>query len=58
MAKSRKNYLNKKPLWQWIIIYLIIGGTIYVFLYFSGLVKIGGSSENLSNSSSEIQYFE
>lgn len=58
MAKSRKNYLNKKPIWLWAIIYLIVGGIIYAFLYFSGLVRIGGSNEDLSNGSSEIQYFE
>lgn len=30
---SQSNY-GKRPLWQWIVIYLIIGGIIYALIYF------------------------
>lgn len=46
MAKSRKSY-KKRPLWQWIAFYLVIGGIIYSLLYYSGTLsglKIGDTS--------------
>lgn len=60
MAKPRKNYsYGKRPLWQWIVFYLIIGGIIYALLYYSGIIKLGNYGYNSgSNNSSEINYVE
>ncbi len=33
---------GKKPIWQWILIYLIIGGVIYVLIYYAFFAKKGG----------------
>lgn len=33
MADYEKVY-GKRPLWQWIVIYLIIGGIVYGAIYF------------------------
>lgn len=59
MAKQRKNYISKKrPAWQWIVFYLVIGGIVYSMLYLSGVLndfKIGGFN---SNNSSDYRYFE
>lgn len=39
---------GKRPLWQWILIYIIIGGIIYAAIYFFVLKKsyngVGGNS--------------
>lgn len=56
MAKARKTY-KKRPLWQWIIFYLLIGGIIYSLLYYSGILDFGGLN-NSSNEPREIEYFE
>lgn len=58
MAKPKRKYINKKPLWQWVIIYLITGGIIYASLYFLGFVKLGDSGGSIQENPFEIQYFE
>lgn len=40
---SNKGY-GKRPLWQWVLIYLIIGGVIYGAVYYFFLAKKGGYS--------------
>lgn len=38
---ENKSY-GKRPLWQWIIIYLVIGGVIYAAIYYFFLAgKVG-----------------
>lgn len=32
---------GKRPLWQWIVIYLVIGGVIYFLVYYFVLAKNG-----------------
>lgn len=32
--KPSKSYYGKRPLWQWILLYLIIGGVVYAVVYF------------------------
>lgn len=34
---------GKKPIWQWIVLYALIGGVVYAVIYF-GLMKKGGYS--------------
>lgn len=31
---NKSNYYGKRPLWQWILIYLVIGGVIYGLIYY------------------------
>ncbi len=33
---------GKRPLWQWVIIYLIIGAVVYGLIYFFLFAKPGG----------------
>ena len=40
MAKG-KGY-GKRPLWQWILIYIVIGGIVYAGIYFLFLKPQGG----------------
>jgi len=53
MAENNKKYYGKRPLWQWVVIYLIIGGIVYGLLYYSGVIKLGkGIYPSTKNSSS------
>ncbi len=40
---SDNNY-GKRPLWQWVVIYLVIGGILYGLIYYFVLAKRGGYS--------------
>lgn len=42
-TSSKKSYYGKRPLWQWILIYVVIGGIIYGLIYYFVLAKKGGS---------------
>lgn len=61
MAKPRKTY-GKRPTWQWLIFYLIVGFTIYGLLYFSGVINLRNPNSNYdtdySTNSSEYNYLE
>jgi len=61
MAKPRKTY-GKRPVWQWIAFYLLIGGIIYGLLYFSGIINFGNSNSSYetdySTNSSDYNYVE
>lgn len=62
MAKPRKTY-GKRPIWHWLIFYLIIGGIIYGLLYFSGIINFpnnnsGFETDYSSNSSGDYSYIE
>lgn len=54
-----KSYYSKRPLWQWILIYLIVGGIAYILIYYFVIAKRGGySSTNYTtpNASSAPTY--
>ena len=38
-----KNSYSKRPLWQWVLIYLVIGGIIYALVYYFVFAKKGVS---------------
>ena len=38
-------YPTKRPLWQWLVIYLIIGGLIYAAIYYFYLGRKGAEKE-------------
>ncbi len=41
-----KGGYGKRPLWQWILIYLVIGGAVYMAIYYFYFAKKGGMSYN------------
>ena len=40
--KQSLNGYGKRPLWQWIIFYVIVGGLIYALIYYFIIAKHGG----------------
>lgn len=56
-SAPNQNSYGKRPLWQWVILYLIIGGIIYALLYYSGIVRIGNFGHNSQNVL-ETQFYE
>ncbi|HSX40011.1 MAG TPA: hypothetical protein VLF68_00150 [Candidatus Saccharimonadales bacterium] len=54
--EEKKSYgYGKRPLWQWIVIYLIIGAIVYGAIYYFFLSKRGGYSAPSSSSSTQQQ---
>lgn len=52
---SEKNGYGKRPLWQWVVIYLIIGIILYGAVYYLFLAKKGGyNSSNPSYTSPTV----
>lgn len=45
-----KSAYGKRPLWQWVLLYVVIGGLIYAVIYFAFLHK--GNSQYSYNTSS------
>lgn len=43
MAEYGKGY-GKRPLWQWILIYVVVGAIIYGLIYYFVLAKPGNSN--------------
>ena len=48
-ANTKIGY-GKRPLWQWIILYVIIGAIVYGLIYYFVLAKKGGYSNNAPSS--------
>lgn len=44
---------GKKPLWQWVVIYLIIGAIVYAAIYYFVIAKRGGVSYSLPGQSTQ-----
>lgn len=42
-----KGGYNKRPLWQWVLIYLVVGIIVYFVIYFVYSKLSGGSSPSL-----------
>jgi hypothetical protein len=44
-AKDQNGGYGKRPLWQWILLYLVVGGVLYyvIYLLFFASSKTGGS---------------
>lgn len=49
------NGYGKQSLWQWVVIYLIIGGIIYAGVYYFFLAKKGGYSQSSSQTQPTIR---
>lgn len=41
MAEYSKGY-GKRPLWQWVLIYVVVGAVVYGLIYYFVLAKKGG----------------
>lgn len=41
MDKQNGSY-GKRPMWQWILIYVVIGGIVYGAIYYFFMNKTGG----------------
>lgn len=41
---------GKRPMWQWILIYLVIGGLIYFAIYYFVFANKGGYNMNSGTS--------
>lgn len=52
VAPTTNGGYNKRPLWQWILVYLILGAIIYGAIYYFFLSKNNG----YNNSKSSIKY--
>ncbi len=48
-------YYGKRPLWQWIAIYLIIGLVVYGLIYYFVLAKKGGINYGTTTSTPATQ---
>lgn len=40
---------GKRPVWQWILIYVFIGGIIYLLVYYFVFARKGGYNANTTN---------
>jgi len=50
-----KSY-GKRPLWQWLVIYLIVGAIVYGAIYYFVYAKKGGYNYSNNNSGSNYNY--
>lgn len=44
MAEAYGKGYGKRPLWQWILIYVVVGAIVYGLIYYFVLAKKGGSN--------------
>lgn len=55
MAEYGSGY-GKRPLWQWILIYLVVGGIVYGIIYYFVWGKNGGYNYGSSGSNTNYNY--
>lgn len=46
MENQNSNSYGKRPLWQWVVIYVVIGFVVYGLIYYFVLARKGGSPYN------------
>jgi plastocyanin len=46
MAEETTNSYGKRPLWQWILLYVVIGIVVYGLIYYFVLAKNGGYNQS------------
>lgn len=46
---------GKRPLWQWVVIYLVIGAVVYGLIYYFVLAKKGGYNYSAPSSTTQQQ---
>ncbi len=42
-ASPQKKGYGKRPLWQWILLYIVVAGVVYALIWFLFLRSSGGS---------------
>lgn len=47
--ERKKSGYGKRPLWQWLVLYAIIGGVVYGLVYFFFIANKGGYSNSSAN---------
>jgi hypothetical protein len=47
-------FYGKRPLWQWLVIYLVVGGVIYFLIYYLVFAPKGGYSSSGQQSPTSI----
>lgn len=52
-SQQKTSRYGKRPLWQWIVLYLIIGALVYGLVYYFVLSKKGGYNYNSPSASQE-----
>jgi len=51
MDYDTKSGYGKRPLWQWIAIYVVVGGLLYGLVYYFYFAKNGGYSYSAPDNS-------
>ena len=46
---DEKNEYGKRPVWQWIAIYLVVGLVVYALIYYVFIAKKGGNGYGAAN---------
>lgn len=54
-SSVNKEGYGKRPLWQWIGIYVVIGAVIYGAIYYFFLANKGGTKSDYNSDSSQQQ---
>lgn len=54
--EPQKSGYGKRPLWQWIVLYLVIGAVAYAAIYYFVIAKKGGYDSNSSIENSSPYY--
>lgn len=52
----QKSGYGKRPLWQWIVLYLVVGAVAYAAIYYFVFAKRGGYDSNSSTENSSPYY--
>jgi hypothetical protein len=60
---EKKSYYGKRPLWQWVVIYVVVGGLVYGLIYYFVYARNGGGYQynnsggsNSTNSTNGTNY--
>ncbi len=50
MPEESKGGYGKRPMWQWVLIYVVIGAVVYGLIYYFVIAKKGGGySSNMGS---------
>ena len=55
-SKTEGGY-GKRPLWQWVLIYVVIGAVIYGLIYYFVFANKGGYGNNNGQSQNNAQSY-
>lgn len=47
---------GKRPVWQWVLIYLVVGAIVYGLIYYFVLAKDGGYNSNSNTNTQNYNY--